>query len=734
MPRHRRRLRLIQRRFERREEVHMNQHTTAPQPEGIVLGRALCGDLTQAERREWWLANGLGAYASGTVAGTLTRRYHGLLIAPVNPPLGRHLVFAKADATATDGKREWPLHANRWAGGTISPRGYVHLESFRLQGRMPVWRFACGDALIEQRIWMEPGAHSTYVAFRLQPLLPGEVPPWRLRVRLLINARDHHSNTRPGDFSPSIEGEGLTLKVTHPGGFSVYFKIPSGRPRMQYTWVENFDLPAERERGLDADDAHLCIAELAIELKEAEWVGLVASLEAQAPPDVTAAMRRFERHDATVLARAREHDRALADAPPWVAQLVLAADSFVFARPLPEVPEGESVVAGYPWFGDWGRDTMIALPGLTLATGRYQSARRILVTFARYVDQGMLPNFFAGTGKQPKYNTADGALWYLEAWRAYVDASGDRAALARTFPLLESIIDWHRHGTRYGIGMDRVDGLLRAGEPGAQLTWMDAKIGDLAVTSRIGKPVEINALWFNALCVMAEFATMFERDAGPYERLAEQVRRGFQRFVTAGGGLKDVLDGPGGDDVSVRPNQIFAVSLPHSPLTPNAQRGVVAQCARELLGSYGLRSLATLHPDYRGRYQGGVWERDSAYHQGPLWAWLLGHFALAYYRAFGDAKAAQSLLEPIGDHLADAGLGTVSEIFDGDPPHTPRGAPAQAWSVACVLEAWTRLARVAQCPTAPPAIWTKWAPDRGLKIGHSSSFERYTEFRDITIV
>ncbi|MGH8548865.1 MAG: amylo-alpha-1,6-glucosidase [Methylococcales bacterium] len=662
-------------------------------PDLVHFGREICGDLEQAERREWWLSNGLGAYASGTIAGSLTRRYHGLLIAPVNPPLGRFLVVAKTDATLIDGDREWPLFTNRWGGGTVNPQGYRHIESFRLEGRMPVWRFAVGDAIVEQRIWMEPGANTTCLAWCIEPLLPDDRRARQLRVKLLVNARDHHGNAKPWDFNPVIEFERNRLKISHPNWFQAYLHLATGTLRTEHTWYENFDLAEERARGLDANDSHLCVGEASFDLTPGHWAGLVASLDENASPYLLESMRRFAAHDQGVLKRAQIRHVELLEAPAWVSQLVLAADSFVFARPLPDVPGGESVIAGFPWFGDWGRDTMIALPGLTLTTGRYETAHRVLETFARFIDRGMLPNVFPGAGAHPDYNTVDAALWYIEAWRAYFEATGNHIALSQAFPVLASIIDCYWRGTRYGIQLDDSDGLLFAGEPGVQITWMDAKIGDWVVTPRIGKPVEINALWYNALCSMAAFAKTLEQDAGIYEQLAEQTRHGFARFVRPQGGLLDVLDGPNGDDPSIRPNQIFAVSLAHSPLQPADQARIVEECARELLGSYGLRSLTSAHADYRPRYEGGVVDRDSAYHQGALWAWLLGHFALALYRVGGNPREAQRVLEPLGDHLMDAGLGTVSEIFDGDPPHTPRGAPAQAWSVACVLEAWWRLER-----------------------------------------
>ena len=670
-------------------------------PRFIRFGRAVCGDLDQAERREWWLGNGLGAYAAGTVAGTLTRRYHGLLIAPVEPPLGRWLVFSKADATLLDGEREIPLFANRWSGGAIVPAGHAQLESFDLHGRMPVWRYALGERAIEQRIWLEPGANTVYVAYRLETAETNL--DWRLRIGLLVNARDHHVGMAAGGFTPQVKKEGEQLQVVCPGRFALRFQASGGHFRTAWDWIENFDLPLERERGLPDRDAHLCVGQALLTLRPGRWVGLVASLHDDTSADLDAALQRFLDRERALLdrlspppthpLRSARDTRRVSTPPDWIEQLALAADSFLFARPLPGLPDGESVIAGYPWFGDWGRDTMIALPGLTLATGRFDSARRILLTFARFVDRGMLPNVFPGAGETPAYNTVDAALWYFEAWRAYLDASHDEAALREGFPILAEMIDWHVRGTRYRIGRDATDGLIHAGELGVQLTWMDAKAGDWVVTPRIGKPVEINALWYNALCIMADFAERLSQPAQPYRELAAQARQGFQRFIRSDGrGLFDVLDGPGGDDACVRPNQIFAVSLPYSPLDIEPQRAVVRVCGRELLTSYGLRSLAPDHPDYRPRYLGDVWERDGGYHQGAVWGWLLGHYALAEYRVTGDAATAQGRLLPIRDHLFDAGLGTVSEIFDGAPPHIPRGTPAQAWSVACVLEAWWRLA------------------------------------------
>ncbi|MGZ3310008.1 MAG: amylo-alpha-1,6-glucosidase, partial [Xanthobacteraceae bacterium] len=454
-------------------------------------------------------------------------------------------------------------------------------------------------------------------------------------------------------------------------------------------------LPMEAERGLNATDSHLCIGEATIPLVPGKWRGIVASLEPGPSGDLAAALRRRLDHDRTTLSTALAGNPAMRGAPEWVARLTVAADAFLFARPLPSVPDGQSVIAGYPWFGDWGRDTMISLPGLTLATGRPDVARRILKTFASFVSEGMLPNVFPGAGDHPAYNTADASLWFFEAWRAYVDATGDIAALREVFPVLSDMIEWHRKGTRYGIGVDPADGLLKAGIAGVQLTWMDAKVGDWVVTPRVGKPVEINALWYNALSIMSAFAARLG-EPDRFNPLAEPARRSFARFVRADGeGLYDVIDGPHGDDASIRPNQIFAVSLPHSPLSPQDQASVVNVCRRDLFTAFGLRSLAPGSPAYHPGYGGGVLERDGGYHQGPVWGWLLGPFSLATYRVSGDAAAARLLLEGMSDALEDQGLGTIGEIFDGDPPHHPRGAPAQAWSVACTLDAW-RLLRQAE--------------------------------------
>ena len=517
------------------------------------------------------------------------------------------------------------------------------------------------------------------------------MPAAHLSVAFLANGRDHHGETWPPGFTPHIAADGRTLTVTVANRFSLHITATGGEIAGKGDWYRNFDLPVERSRGLGACDAHLHVGDLELPLTPGTWIGFSASLERPGALDLDAAFERRRAHDRDVLERAIAADPVFAEAPGWVMRLVLAADLFVIARPLPDLSEGRSVIAGYPWFGDWGRDTMISLPGLCLATGRFDIARQILETFARFVDRGMLPNVFPGAGASPDYNTADASLWYIEAWRAYVEASSDEAALRRVFPVLASIADGYTRGTRYGIAVDPADGLVRAGEPGVQLTWMDARVGDWVVTPRMGKPVEINALWYNALVALVALAERIGQSGAEYAAAAEKAKAGFARFVRPDGqGLYDVVDGPGGDDASLRPNQVFAVSLPVSPLDAAQQRAVIAACA-PLVTPYGLRSLAPDDPAYCRVITGPPYQRDGAYHQGTVWAFLLGHWALANHRVAGDAAASQAVLAGIEPHLSDAGLGQISEIFDGDPPHTPRGCPAQAWSVACTLEAWWKL-------------------------------------------
>lgn len=649
----------------------------------LDFGRDLCGDLRFAGEREWLVTNGLGGYASGTVAGPLTRRYHGLLVAALWPPVGRTLLVTRLDETVTCDDRTYPLFASCWAGGLIEPAGFRYLERFRLEGTTPVWTFAWADALLEKRIWMQPGANTTYVRYDLRR----GTGRLTLRIQALVNYRDHHGNTRAGDWKMRVERVKDGLRVTACDDAVPFYLLSAGaRAEPQHEWLQGYWLSVERYRGLDALDDHLLAGFFEATLTPGESLTLVASTHPSPDLDGVRAYAERQAHEEQLLSRAQPH---LGPMPLPVEQLVLAADQFVVRRGLPGEPEGCSVIAGYPWFGDWGRDTMIALPGLTLVTGRHEVAARILRTFARFVDQGMLPNRFPDQGEAPEYNTVDATLWYFEAIRAYHAATGDDALLRELVPVLHEIVEWHRRGTRYRIRVDPTDGLLYAGAPGVQLTWMDAKVDDWVVTARIGKPVEINALWVNALRIMVEFANQLGRPARYYENLADRAVAGFARFWNpATGYCYDVVDGPQGDDPALRPNQLLAVSLPHSPLDADQQRAVVDTCTRHLLASHGLRSLAPEDPAYVGRYGGDRRQRDGAYHQGTVWGWLIGPFVSAHLRVYGDRDLARSFLQPFVHHLASHGMGTLSEIFDGDAPFTPRGCIAQAWSVAEVLRAW----------------------------------------------
>jgi predicted glycogen debranching enzyme len=351
-----------------------------------------------------------------------------------------------------------------------------------------------------------------------------------------------------------------------------------------------------------------------------------------------------------------------------------------------------TVIAGYPWFGDWGRDTMIALPGLMLATRRYGEAAAVLRTYSHYVDQGMVPNRFPESGETPEYNTVDATLWFFVALWSYVRETDDLALAGELYPLLVDIVNWHVRGTRYGIQVDPVDGLLRAGVPGTQLTWMDAKVEDWVVTPRHGKPVEVNALWYNALRIVEELGRRLGKRAGRKRchELTEQIEQSFlARFwYPTGGYLYDVVDGPAGDDAALRPNQLFALSLPFPLVSGSEADAILRVVGDELVTPYGLRSLAPKDPAYHGRCEGDIWQRDSAYHQGTVWTWLIGPYLTAVRRVFGPETNVRAMLEPLLKHLNDAGIGSISEILDGDAPHTPRGCIAQAWSVAEVLRIW----------------------------------------------
>jgi len=660
----------------------------------VQFGREVCGNLDAAESREWLVTNGIGGFASGTMATSMTRRYHGLLVAALQPPVGRTHLVASLDETVLYAGASYPLATHRWAGGAVDPKGYLAVESFRLEGTGPVWSYALADALLEKRVWMRQGENTTY----LQYTLVRASEALEVDLKPLVNYRDFHSTTHAGDWRMKIEPVEHGVKVAaFDSAVPFYLLSADAAIEPRHEWYRDCFLPVERERGLDDHEDHLFAALFRAKLEVGKSFTIVLSTEANALQDGVDARDEQARHESRLLEKWQAANGAVAEAPGWVRQLLLAADQFIVRRSLPGQSEGRSIIAGYHWFGDWGRDTMIALPGLTLATGRPEIAKQILLAFAQFVDGGMLPNNFPDVSGTPEYNTVDAALWYFEAVRQYYEATRDSETLAKLFPVLAGMIDAHVVGTRYNIHVDPADGLLYAGGPGVQLTWMDAKIGDWVVTPRTGKAVEINALWINALATMAGFAAQLGKPGEEYEKLGAKATKSFQRFWNAERGFcYDVIDAPGqGNDASLRPNQIFAVSLPVSPLTPEQQRDVVGVCGFHLLTSHGLRSLAQSERGYVGRYGGGPRERDASYHQGTVWGWLLGPFALAHFRVHKDRAAALRFMEPLGRGIRASGLGTLSEIFDGDAPFAPRGCIAQAWTVGEVLRAWTAIVTAA---------------------------------------
>ena len=651
----------------------------------IALDRKICGDLEATLSREWLETNGLGGFSSSTVAGANTRRYHGLLVAALNPPGGRVLLLSKLEETLVLDGRRIDLSTNEY-DGACHPHGYRHLAEFRLDP-FPTFTFAVEGVTLEKSAFMLNGSNTVQVEYRLLESPAGSRP--QLEVRPLIAFRDYHSTTHENSaLSPLIHnGDRLVSVLPYAGLPRLYFAHNADAVAKEGYWYRNFFYRLERDRGLDAREDLFNPLVMRWTLDKSQGnkragAVVIASTEAHDVRDA----QKFRRKE---LKRREDLAASAPNGDPFVRALAVAADQFLVRR-----GDDWTVIAGYPWFTDWGRDTMISLPGLTLFTGRTEIARGILRNFARHTDMGMLPNRFVDSGETAEFNTVDATLWFFEATRAYAAVTGDyKFVRDELYPVLAGIIDFHLKGTRYNIKVAE-DGLLHAGAPGAQLTWMDAKIGDWVVTPRSGKPVEIQALWYNALRTMEELAARFGDAEGRkrYSALASRVVWTFNQVFwnKEKNCLYDVVDG-GQPDATIRPNQIFAVSLYHSMLSGERARGVVETVERELLTPVGLRSLAPGEPNYRPSYGGDQYSRDSAYHQGTVWPWLLGPFVTASVRVNGGRAAmreyAHGLLQGLEAHLSEAGLGQISEIFDADTPHRPRGCYAQAWSVAEVLRA-----------------------------------------------
>ncbi|MDT4896873.1 MAG: hypothetical protein QOH25_1950 [Acidobacteriota bacterium] len=651
----------------------------------IRFDQEICGDPDLALTREWLETNGLGGFASSTIAGLNTRRYHGLLVAATKPPVGRACLLSKLEETLIVDGRRYDLSANQYRG-VIHPQGYEYQTGFRLDP-FPIFTYEVEEIIIEKSVLMVYGENTTVIRYefrRHSKTAASLAANCSFELRPLIAFRDYHSLIHERTvLNPhtQIEDKLVMLKPCEDLP-ALYLAHEADEIDGADLWYHNFEYRRERARGFDFTEDLFNPFVLTFDLGRSPDVNVIASTE----------RREVGRACEYAKAELKRRQKIVERAPcndELVAALVAAADQYIVAR------EGEkTVIAGYHWFSDWGRDTMIALPGLTLVTGRFAVARSILTEFARYVDCGMLPNRFPDAGETPEYNTVDASLWFFEAVRQLLTYTEDYEFVrAHLYDVLRDIIEWHVRGTRYGIRVC-ADGLLNAGAVGVQVTWMDAKVGEWVVTPRRGKPVEIQALWYNALKVMEELAAKFTDEANRhlYGEMAETARVSFNELFwnEEAGCLYDVIDDET-RDASIRPNQIFAASLSHSMLSREKSRRVVEAVERELLTPYGLRTLSPHDPQYRPRYEGDSLSRDGAYHQGTVWAWLLGPFITAYIKAH-DRKPearerARGWLALFHTHLSEAGLGHISEIFDGDAPHTPNGCIAQAWSVAEVLRA-----------------------------------------------
>ncbi|MBP7376942.1 MAG: glycogen debranching enzyme N-terminal domain-containing protein [Pyrinomonadaceae bacterium] len=644
----------------------------------IILKKDICSDFERASSREWLETNGIGGYASSTVSGANTRRYHGLLVAATQPPLGRVVMLSKFEETAIINGERFEISCNQYPG-KVHPDGCKYLVELRLDP-FPIWTYEVNGSVIEKSVFMVNGENTTVCQWKVTGEPEISVSKIEIELRPLLAFRDHHHlRSEHGGFDKSFQiGDGAVSVRPVENMPSINIAHNAFEVEEQGYWYKDLEYEIERERGFDFHEDLFQPFSLKFDLTEPAVV--IASTEQRVAADADILRRSEMKRRAAIIAGSGAKDSLSR-------QLVLAADQFIVDR-----GAGKTVIAGYHWFSDWGRDTMIALPGLTFSTGRPAIAKSILTEFSNHISEGMVPNRFPDVGETPDYNTVDATLWFFEAIRAYTENTGDfEFVRVKLYDKLAAIIDWHVRGTRYGIHVD-TDGLLYAGEPGTQLTWMDAKIGDLVITPRTGKAVEIQALWYNALCIMSDLAVRFGDTAqqARYSEMDEVARESFngQFWNDDAQCLYDVIDGVERDP-SVRPNQIFAVSLRHSMVDPERARKIVDKVEAELLTPVGLRSLSPLDSRYVPVYVGSPIERDSAYHQGTVWGWLIGPFVDAFRKVhskdpIADARISQ-ILEGFDAHISGTMVGQISEIFDGEHPHKARGCAAQAWSVAELL-------------------------------------------------
>ncbi|MEP6925028.1 MAG: amylo-alpha-1,6-glucosidase [Pyrinomonadaceae bacterium] len=649
----------------------------------IEFGHEICANLNEATTREWLETNGIGGYASSTIAGINTRRYHGLLVAATTPPTGRAVLLSKLEEAVSVDGTIYELSANQYPK-TIYPNGYSFLKSFRLNP-FPIWQFEIagefGIIEIEKSVFMVDNENTVVVEYKFNST--SDIQNLKLELRPLVAFRDyHHLRHVEDDFQKTFQTTGNSVSIKPIADLpALNFSFKDAEIEQTGFWYRNFEYERERERGFDFEENLFQPFVIKFDVSETLTISLVASTETIQTASVKDLRREIIARRVAMIENAGFGDK-------FLQQLSAASDQFIVSR------EAEkSVIAGYHWFADWGRDTMIALPGLTLTTNRTKIAKSILLEFSKHISQGMLPNRFPDQGQTPEYNTVDATLWYFEAVRAYLAKTDDYDFVEQDlYEKLIEIIVWHLRGTRYNIHVD-TDGLLCAGDENTQLTWMDAKSGETTFTPRSGKAVEIQALWYNALRVMQDLARRFGDNGGnlQYAAMADLAQISFtQTFWNEEEEcLFDCVNGT--RDGAVRPNQVFAVSLTYSMLPLEKAQKVLRKIEAELLTPVGLRTLSPKDVNYQGVYEGNGFERDRAYHQGTVWAWLSGAFITAYAKTFADepnTKAhLEKWLEPFKFHLSEAGLGSISEIFDGDAPHTPRGCVAQAWSVAEILRA-----------------------------------------------
>jgi predicted glycogen debranching enzyme len=654
--------------------------------------------------REWLVTNGLGGYASGTVPGVITRRYHGLLIAALPAPLGRVVMLSHvAEQIKLADGRCIEIGGRERSGDAPDARGTGYLTEFRLESGLPVWRYSVEGLVIEKRLFLPHMQNTVHLSYELLSGAAGV----ELSLRPSVNFRAQESPVSeplgwPYEFKSVASHFEICLTGSPLPPLKIALTAKDGAFTLRSRRIDNVLYPVEESRGYQARGDLWSPGYFVLTLNANEPATLVASTDPLETMMVMTPARLLE-------AERGRRQRLLAMASSGsqdgiFGELVLAADQFIIepagrtretARAHAFGDEVRTVIAGYHWFTDWGRDTMISLEGLTLTTGRYVEAAYILRTFAHYVRDGLIPNMFPEGESEGLYHTADASLWFFHAVDRYVGASGDFLTLALLYPVLKSIIDHHVRGTRFGIRVDEGDGLLIQGAPDVQLTWMDAKVDDWVVTPRRGKAVEINALWFNALRLMQRWAGSHGDDPRAYGARADQAQRSFNaRFWFADGGyLFDVVDAEGGgNDSKCRPNQVFAISLPNPVLAQERWAPVMDVVRDRLLTPVGLRSLAPGDRDYKAKYFGDLRARDAAYHQGTVWAWLVGPFVDAWLKVHPDDTAgAVHALEGFIPHLDQACIGSISEVFDAERPFTPRGCIAQAWSVAEVLRVWTKI-------------------------------------------